>query len=109
MKKIFQKISRLLFGSSTRSQQDADMIDDEVLANLELAYSFNHAVYLHLATEKNSSPIKLTGNISSITERQVVIKELQANQIRIIRLSKIKKVTFVPENVRQAMIDQKNA
>ncbi|WP_332406938.1 hypothetical protein [Pseudolactococcus laudensis] len=44
-----------------------------------------------------------------MTERQVVVKDLQSNQIRIILLSKIRKVTFVPENVRKSIIDKKNA
>jgi hypothetical protein len=108
MKKLFQKISGLLFGKSAPYHQDYDQIDSEILANLELAYSFNHAVYLHF-TEKNGKLTSFTASISSITERQVVVKELQSNQIRIIFLSKIKKVSFVPENVRKSITDQKNA
>ena len=95
-------------GQSTHKKQDDTAINLEVLDNLELAHSFNHAVYLHF-NEKNGNLVSFTGSISSITERQVVVKDLQSNQIRIILLSKIKKATFVPENVRKSMIDQKNA
>ena len=108
MKNIFKGIRDFFSGQSARQKQDDTAINLEVLANLELAYSFNHAVYLHF-NEKNGNLVSFTGSISSITERQVVVKDLQSNQIRIILLSKIKKVTFVPENVRKSMIDQKNA
>ncbi len=108
MKTIFKGIRNFFSKQSARQKQDDTAINLEVLANLELAYSFNHAVYLHF-NEKNGNLVSFTGSISSITERQVVVKELQSNQIRIILLSKIKKVTFVPENVRKSMIDQKNA
>ena len=67
-----------------------------------------HAVYLHF-NEKNGTLVSFIGSISSITERQVVVKDLKSNQIRIILLSKIKKVTFVPENVKKSIIDKKNA
>jgi hypothetical protein len=108
MKTIFKGIRNFFSKQSARQKQDDTAINLEVLANLELAYSFNHAVYLHF-NEKNGNLVSFTGSISSITERQVVVKDLQSNQIRIILLSKIKKVTFVPENVRKSMIDQKNA
>ena len=108
MKTIFKGIRNFFSKQSARQKQDDTAINLEVLANLELAHSFNHAVYLHF-NEKNGNLVSFTGSISSITERQVVVKELQSNQIRIILLSKIKKVTFVPENVRKSMIDQKNA
>ncbi|XOQ37708.1 MAG: tRNA-binding protein [Lactococcus sp.] len=108
MKTIFKGIRNFFSKQSARQKQDDTAINLEVLANLELAHSFNHAVYLHF-NEKNGNLVSFTGSISSITERQVVVKDLQSNQIRIILLSKIKKVTFVPENVRKSMIDQKNA
>ena len=108
MKTIFKGIRNFFSKQSARQKQDDTALNLEVLANLELAHSFNHAVYLHF-NEKNGNLVSFTGSISSITERQVVVKDLQSNQIRIILLSKIKKVTFVPENVRKSMIDQKNA
>ena len=108
MKTIFKGIRNFFSKQTARQKQDDTAINLEVLANLELAHSFNHAVYLHF-NEKNGNLVSFTGSISSITERQVVVKDLQSNQIRIILLSKIKKVTFVPENVRKSMIDQKNA
>ncbi|GAX47854.1 hypothetical protein ACWN8M_09210 [Pseudolactococcus reticulitermitis] len=108
MKTILKGILNFFSGQSMRQKKDDTAINLEVLANLELAHSFNHAVYLHF-NEKNGNLVSFTGSISSITERQVVVKDLQSNQIRIILLSKIKKVTFVPENVRQSIIDKKNA
>lgn len=108
MKKLLTRIGHALSKHFGAHQKATPAINLEVLANLELAHSFNHAVYLHF-NEKNGTLISFTGSISSITERQVVVKDLQSNQIRIILLNKIKKVTFVPETVKQAMIDQKNA
>ncbi|MGO2925018.1 MAG: hypothetical protein ACTICY_03680 [Pseudolactococcus laudensis] len=108
MKNLFKGIRNFFSGKSAHQKQDYTKIDLEVLANLELAHSFNHAVYLHF-NEKNGDLVSFTGSISSMTERQVVVKDLQSNQIRIILLSKIRKVTFVPENVRKSIIDKKNA
>ena len=108
MKNIFKGIRHFFSGRSAHQKQDNTPINLEVLANLELAHSFNHAVYLHFS-EKNGTLVSFTGSISSITERQVVVKDLQSNQIRIILLNKIKKVTFVPENVRKSILDKKNA
>ncbi|GFH42851.1 hypothetical protein Hs30E_14020 [Lactococcus hodotermopsidis] len=112
MKKLFQKIMHFLSGDVSKNKQDSDEINLEMLANLELAHSFNHAIFLHFK-EKNGETSSFTGIISSITERQVVVKDLKSNQIRIILLSKIKKVTFVPETVKNALLenesDQKNA
>ena len=108
MKNFFKGIHNFFSGKSVHQKQDYTKIDLEVLANLELAHSFNHAVHLHF-NEKNGSLISFTGSISSITERQVVMKDLQSNQIRIILIKKKKKVTFVPENVKKSIINQKNA
>ena len=108
MKNIFKGIRNFLSGKFTHLKQDDHAVNLEVLANLELAHSFNHAVYLHF-NEKNGTLVSFIGSISSITERQVVVKDLKSNQIRIILLSKIKKVTFVPENVKKSIIDKKNA
>ena len=105
MKEILEKIGhffpRPTIGAKT-------VIDLEVLANLELAQSFNHPVYLHF-NKKNTELTSFAANIVNITERQVVTKDIGSNQIRIILLNKIKKVSFVPESVRTAMIDKKNA
>ena len=103
MKNLFKGIRNFFSGKSAHQKQDYTKIDLEVLANLELAHSFIHF------NEKNGDLVSFTGSISSITERQVVVKDLQSNQIRIILLSKIRKVTFVPENVRKSIIDKKNA
>jgi hypothetical protein len=108
MKYIFQNLIASFLRHFGHEQPKLETVDLEVLANLELAHSFNHAVYLHVK-EKSGAATSFTGSIASITERQVVVKDLKSNQIRIILLSQIKKVTFVPENVRQSMIDQKNA
>ncbi|GAB2023387.1 hypothetical protein RyT2_24630 [Pseudolactococcus yaeyamensis] len=108
MKNIFKGIRNFFAGQSVCQKQADAHINLEVLANLELAHSFNHAIYLHF-NEKNGNLMSLTGSISNITERQVVVKDLQSNQIRFILLSKIRKVTFVLDNVRRSMIDQKNA
>lgn len=107
MKKIVNQVGHF-FARFLKRQHDAEGINLEVLANLELAHSFNHAVYLHF-NEKKGNLISFTGSIMNMTERQVVIKDIKSNQIRIILLNKIKKVTFVPENVRQSLINQKNA
>ena len=105
MKKILEKIGHL-FSRPKMAAKAA--IDLEVLANLELAQSFNHPVYLHF-NKKNTELTSFTANITSITERQVVTKDIVSNQIRIILLSKVKKVSFVPESVKTAMIDKKNS
>ncbi|GFH40564.1 hypothetical protein [Pseudolactococcus insecticola] len=108
MKKLLQHIKNILSGHSDQPQNPSDNINLDILSNLELAHSFNHAVYLHF-NEQNGNLTSFTGIISSITERQAVVKDLRSNQIRIVLLNKIKKVTFVPENVKNSMIDQKNA
>ena len=105
MKKILEKIGHLFSRPKIAAKAAIDL---EVLANLELAQSFNHPVYLHF-NKKNTELTSFAANIVNITERQVVTKDIGSNQIRIILLNKIKKVSFVPESVRTAMVDQKNA
>lgn len=105
MKKILKRIGHFFSISKPKTNHE---IDSEVLANLELAQAFNHPVYLHFS-KNNTELTSFAAHITSITERQVVTKDITSNQIRIILLSKVKKVSFVPESVKTTMIDRKNA
>lgn len=105
MKKILNIIHHFFSRTHTHTKHT---LNTDILANLELALAFNHAIDITFK-HKTGSLASFTATIINITERQVVVKDTSTQQIRIILLSKLTKVSFVPEHTDTTSIEKKNA
>lgn len=105
MKKIFNIIHHFFSKTPVSTKQSPNT---DILASLELALAFNHAIDLTFK-HKTGGLASFTATIINITERQVVVKDTSTHQIRIILLTKLTKVSFVPEHTDTTSIEKKNA
>ncbi|MGO3606302.1 MAG: hypothetical protein ACTIN8_06690 [Pseudolactococcus laudensis] len=69
MKNLFKGIRNFFSGKSAHQKQDYTKIDLEVLANLELAHSFNHAVYLHFNEKMVTLLVSLAASRVSLSDK----------------------------------------
>ena len=105
MKKILTFIRHFFSKAHTHTKQP---LNTDILANLELALAFNHAINITFK-HKTGGIASFIATIISITERQVVVKDVTSHQIRIILLTKLQQVSFVPEQSHTTPIDKLNA
>lgn len=105
MKKI---LTFILHFFSTPHTHTKHTLNTDILANLELALAINHAINITFK-HKTGGIASFIATIISITERQVVVKDVTSHQIRIILLTKIQQVSFVPEHAHTTPIDKLNA
>jgi hypothetical protein len=109
MKAIFKELGQYVrtFMLEHRPKRHLKPVEQAVVDNnlstIELAYSFNNAV--NVFYQGKTSNESTMGMVSQYNDTQVIIKDLKSNQVKIIPVYKIKKVNFLPAEVKNTLLE----